>query len=65
VRLFSISLRCYGDQERFLKSGKKQMSLASSRQARKKTQVTTGWSASPVSLERGWSKYSWKPSPNI
>lgn len=44
---------------RSLKTGRKQMSLVSSRRERG-LQRTTGWSVSPWSLGRGWNKLCWK-----
>jgi len=46
------SLRGPGGQERSLSMGGKQMSPASSKRARRRTQGTTGWAASPPSWER-------------
>ena len=43
-------------------TGERQMSLQSSKRARRKTQGTTGWSASPPSQERWWSSLSWRSS---
>lgn len=44
---FSITLPGHGDWEKFLKTGREQMSVLSPRKARRKIQGTTGWSPSP------------------
>jgi len=46
------SLRCHGGQERCPRTGERPMSLQSSKRARRRTQGTTGRSASPPSRER-------------
>jgi len=45
-----LSYKGHGDWDRFLKTGRQQMSVLSSRKARRK--VTTGWSPLPQSLGR-------------
>ena len=54
----SIILRGRGGQERCPRTGERPMSLQSSKRARRRTQGTTGRSASPPSRERWWSSSS-------
>ena len=53
------SLRGPGGQERCPRTRERPMSLQSSKRARRRTQGTTGRSASPPSRERWWSSLSW------
>jgi len=46
------SLRSLGEHEKCLRTGEQPKSLHSSKRARRRTQGTTGWSASSPSLER-------------
>lgn len=56
-----LSLKGQGNWGRFLRSGRKQMSLLSPRSSRRVIEGTTGQSASPGSLGRWWSKISQNP----
>lgn len=60
-----LRLKGHGDQQRFLSTGRKRMSLPSSRKARRRICETTRLSASPQSVGRWWSNFPWKTFPNI
>lgn len=60
-----LSLKGHGDQEMFLSTGRKRMSLPPSRRARRRICETRGLSASPQSVGRWWSNFPWKPFLNI
>lgn len=60
-----LSLKSQGEWERFLRTGKKQMSLLSSKRVRKRMWGTACQSTSPRSPGIWWINESWKPFPNI
>jgi len=53
------------DQGRFLRTGRKQISLLSWRIARGRIWRNMEWSTLSQSLARRWSKTCWKPFPRI
>lgn len=52
-----LSVKGYGDEDRFLKNGKEQILLVHLGKANRRSQETSGWSASPTTLRNWGSRY--------